>query len=96
MSEIVVVPLSDLQELIDGLLTRRLKPIEDKLLYAPDTTPISDEEAAMKLNVSVSTIGRWKKSGRIGSVLTAKGRMVRACDLTKDVSSGVSGTSPTP
>jgi len=46
-----------------------------------DTTPLSDEQVAQRLHRSVATIRRMKKDGRLNSIPTARGRVVRVCDL---------------
>lgn len=71
-----------LEEVVGRLLDEKLKRF-DKLLHEPDTTILSDEDAARILGQHVSTLRRKKKNGTIKSILTPRGRMVRRCDLEK-------------
>lgn len=62
-------------------LRQQLAEIHAAILHKPDETVLSDDEAAKLKNVSVSTLRRMKSDGRIKSIRTPKGRMVRVCDL---------------
>jgi hypothetical protein len=77
----VTMRAEELAAMIEEVVARRLKPIEDKILHVPDTTQVSDEEAANMKGVSVSTIRRMKKDGRLTSIDTPRGRVCRICDL---------------
>jgi excisionase family DNA binding protein len=79
--EIIQIERRALEAMIRGILGEELKDLKAAVLYQPDTTPVSDDEAAERLHTSVSTVRRMKKDGRLNSVPTAKGRLVRVCDV---------------
>ena len=64
-------------------LADRLATILKERERARSLTPLPDKEAARRINVSVSTLRRYKRSGAIGSVQTPTGRKVRECDIVK-------------
>jgi len=78
---LAIPELSEIEAIVRRVMSEELKPIREKLLFAPDETVISDEEAAKRKNVSVSTLRRMKVDGRIHSIPTPKGRMCRVCDV---------------
>jgi hypothetical protein len=81
MDDLVVIPRSDLEAMLDNIIERKLKPLREKILHEPDETVLSDGDAALRLHVSVSTLRRMKKNREIGYIATPKGRMVRVCDI---------------
>jgi DNA-binding transcriptional regulator YiaG len=78
---LTLIETNELEAMLESILARRLKPLEDKILYAPDETHLSDEEAATRKGVSVATLRRWKASGKIKSIPSVRGRVVRVCDV---------------
>jgi hypothetical protein len=78
---LTVIETNELEAMLESILARRLKPLEDRILYEPDTTILSDDEAAKRRGVSIATLRRMKQDGRIKSIQTPRGRMVRVCDV---------------
>lgn len=87
--ELIQISKQELSAMLDDALERKLKPIREKILHEPDETILSDERAARRLRVSVSTVRRWKKSGEVGSVSTPRGRMCRVCDIIAKETGGL-------
>ncbi len=81
MDEFVLIKRSDLEDLIDRIVSRRIEPLRDVLLKVPDETIIPDAEAAKRLGKSIATLRRMKRDGRITTVPTPTGLAVRVCDL---------------
>jgi hypothetical protein len=79
--ELIQVERGELEAMLNAILDNKLKDIREAVLYVPDTTILSDEEAARRLGKSVSTLRRMKRDGRIKSLPTPKGLVVRVCDL---------------
>lgn len=78
-----VLDKNDLREMLSPIMDelRILRRQVETLTHRPDETVLSDQEAATRLGISVSTLRRKKKKEEIPSILTTKGRMVRVCDL---------------
>ena len=74
------VPAEELLEQMRPFLT---SIIEDaiKRHFARDETPLPDHTVANQLGKSLTTLWRWKKKGKIGSVLVGGEKRVRVCDL---------------
>jgi excisionase family DNA binding protein len=79
--ELVIIKRSDLAALIRGIMHEELRDLRAVAIRPINTTLVSDEEVASRMHVSVSTVRRMKRDGRLNSVPTAKGRMVRVCDI---------------
>jgi hypothetical protein len=78
MEDLIIVKRSEWESTLSRILDEKLKPL---LTPPPDTTPLSDSEVAKRLGRSISTVTRWKRNGKLKTVRTPVGRMVRACDL---------------
>ena len=49
--------------------------------FAKDETPLTDKIVAERIGKSLTTLWRWKKNGKIGTVLVGGEKRVRECDL---------------
>ena len=85
MADSILLSVDDLKKFLTGDflddLADKLAEKEQSRKRAMSLRPLSDREAARRLNVSVSTLRRLKKSDRIGSVETPQGRKVREADI---------------
>jgi transposase len=81
--EIVQVERGTLEAMIRGIVGDELKDLKSAILQPIDTTPLSDKEVAERLNISISTVTRRKRNGKLKTIGTPSGRMVRACDLSE-------------
>jgi hypothetical protein len=87
--ELITMPKEEFARMLDEALEAKLKPIRDKILHVPDETILSDDDAAQRLGVSVATLRRMKVDGRLHSIPTPRGRVVRVCDIVAKETGGL-------
>jgi len=74
------VPAEELLEQIRPFLTSIIEDAIERH-FAKDETPLPDQTVAERIGKSPTTLWRWKKKGKIGSVLVGGEKRVRVCDL---------------
>ena len=84
-----IIEPTELESMLRRIVREEIGEMRAKILSEPDTTVLSDEAAAARLRVSVSTLRRMKKNREIGYIATPKGRLVRVCDIVSHETYGL-------